>query len=123
MNLKKIYISNIQEFIFNASENFVDIHKLPKIDTYSQNSTKTNDETEALDYQLYGEPPPSYKQAKFYPKASACKINSAKRKVDDDKSSHIYENIDELSEKNRSLEIIRKPAASHYTPTNTNGPE
>lgn len=67
-----------------------------------------------MDYhQLYGEPPPSYKLAKYYPKANLNLNNGSQQsptsvepllksrcKEEDDKNSHIYENIDEVSHVN-----------------------
>ena len=72
--------------------------KQKRLYSFNENSSKHSDDmnsTEILD-QLYGEPPPSYMQAKFYPKAPAEKL-IGKTRLDDEKSSHIYENIDELS--------------------------
>lgn len=83
---------------------------------------------EPIDNQIvYGEPPPSYVMAKYYPKASKtctgtgntesllvcvsqstatsaqrlgterCAVDDEEDNVDDEKTSHIYENIDELT--------------------------
>lgn len=64
---------------------------------------------------MYGEPPPSYKQSQFYPKADLNAKNSTKQnefinepllKICDRSSSqeetnsHIYENIDEINNSN-----------------------
>lgn len=73
---------------------------------------------------MYGEPPPSYKMSKYYPKANATTTASAAMTIlinkkssiastaeednenneidneddEEDKASHIYENIDELQQ-------------------------
>lgn len=86
----------------------------------------TRTSIDANEYQaMYGEPPPSYKMAKYYPKAIstqqpllatdtnqtpvatktttmtttriAMMIEDVDNVDDDDKTSHIYENIDELT--------------------------
>ena len=45
--------------------------------------------SENSDYQLYGEPPPSYQQSKYYPITKTFDITTTTTE------SHIYENIDE----------------------------
>ena len=66
-------------------------HQLQK-NNYSHDARKNSAETnslDAVDYQLlYGEPPPSYKVAKFYPKAPSNNLNQSD-------TENIYENIDE----------------------------
>ena len=66
-------------------------HQLQK-NNYSHDARKNSTETnslDAVDYQLlYGEPPPSYKVAKFYPKAPSNNLNQSD-------TENIYENIDE----------------------------
>lgn len=112
------------DFIFNASENFEKDFKQKRLYSFNENSTKNSDElnsSEMLD-QLYGEPPPTYVQAKFYPKATAEKL-IGKIQLDDEKSSHIYENIDELGSANGR--IVRKHLTNHYSSVavnNTNIP-
>ena len=97
--------------MLNALEYYGDANNIPEF------LDEANDESVALDCQLYDQPPPSYKQAKLYPK-----INDAKGIVDDEINSHIYENINELStarEKNQSRDITRK-SASHHLSVDTN---
>jgi hypothetical protein len=58
--------------------------------------------------QMYGEPPPSYKQAKYYPKVNEASLDRVTHKTqlakksyfdkeDLENISHIYENIDDLA--------------------------
>jgi hypothetical protein len=79
---------------------------------------KASDSYEDLDPEEYGEPPPSYKQAKYYPKALAVASNiettlsstqmltiepllatsgSNNQQLQTDRSSNIYENIEDSS--------------------------
>ncbi len=64
--------------------------------------------------QMYGEPPPSYKQAKYYPKVNESNLNQVSRnsqlpkmsyfeKEDLESISHIYENIDDLPYHNNRI--------------------
>lgn len=79
----------------------------------SQTNHENENNLDNSDYQLYGEPPPAYNKAKYYPKAT-CKINEYTNTVtihpssqpllaasnlnrNGDDASHIYENIDEFS--------------------------
>jgi hypothetical protein len=56
---------------------------------------------------VYGEPPPSYKQAKYFPKAPiknvslSIDLNQNNNNDDDDDENHIYENIEEEGETRR----------------------
>ncbi len=67
----------------NNQINILDISE----QNYSIKSQK-NCDINNLDYQLYGEAPPSYQQSKYFPV-----IKLEEFKEDDD--AHIYENIDE----------------------------
>lgn len=50
------------------------------------------------DYQLYGEPPPSYHLSKYFPE----------KKVDLNEDNHIYENIDESTTDNTKQALAKQ---------------
>ncbi|RNA41037.1 Low-density lipo receptor-related [Brachionus plicatilis] len=70
---------------------------------------------EQNDYQIYGEPPPSYKQFQLYPKANLddnknsqveCSVEPLLKISDsNDDESHVYENIDDLNDSNNDKEL------------------
>lgn len=74
------------------------------LDLYSNdNLNRDNKRRNDSDYQLYGEPPPSYDQSKYFPQTTTFESNSQTDEV------HIYENIDESpSNSTNSTEATNK---------------
>ncbi|CAF0798424.1 unnamed protein product [Brachionus calyciflorus] len=135
----RIYISNSNNLIF-GDKNPNNFNESNNNNKYILKLTKSNDllmtkdqpdttkiidvhlnsselkDSDVNDYQMYGEPPPSYKQSQFYPKANLKKIKNKNSEITtepllkvsdnneslEDTSSHIYENIDELNTSNDS---------------------
>jgi hypothetical protein len=106
----KEFVLSTSDFTFNTNNN----------NPYLSSSNQL----EAIDYQLYGEAPPSYKLSKYYPKANfnidgpeAPSLTTVEpllnneSKEEDEKTSHIYENIDDASQ-NHQLVIKFKPRSN-----------
>lgn len=105
-----IFMPNIINLIYFFKKDFSsdEVQQTSQEKHCSRDSGKNLDDLNSLDdvdFQLYGEPPPSYNIAKYYPKAPICQINQ-------NANENIYENIDELNGENK---IKHKKVVKHQS--------